>query len=350
MKPTGRAALRLGVLGAGLATLAFAILAAWRGVDEARAHLSRLDPLWFGAAVLAWTLSLWPQGQRWRCFLPGTARPGGPVMGGILWGTNVLHLLFPGPVSEAMAAWIVDRRWRSGLVEALGAAVLARLWALVLLGVLGVLGLLLGAPSGGTSARALAASLALGGLLAGLLGLVPGRLVGPLSRLHGGVGQRVAGWARSLAAVGAVPRGRWAEAAAWSLVNVGCLSVATWCGLRAAGLPVGFWPSAWAYVLVALATVAMIVSPGGLGPLDVFCVLAYPLVLGVTPSEALVGNVVLRLVQVVHMALGVPVLGWWIAREGSPEAAREAVAGALRPMTGTPGKGQEPGGDTRSGA
>jgi len=335
-----RAALRLGLAGAGLATLALAVLAAWRGIDETLALVSRLDPLWFAAAVLAWTLSLWPQGQRWRCFLPGTSRPSGPVLGGILWGTNVLHLLFPGPVSEAMAAWIVDRRWRSGLVEALGAAVLARLWALVLLGVLGTLGLLVGAPAGGSSSTAMAAALAGGGLLAGLLGLVPGRLVGPLSRLHGGFARRVASWARSLAAVGAVHPGRWAEAAAWSLVNVGFLSLATWCGLRAAGLPVAFWPSAWAYVLVALATIAMIVSPGGLGPLDVFCVLAYPLVLGITPAEALVGNVVLRLVQVVHMGLGVPVLGWWIAREGRPEAARAAVEGATRAV---PGMGQEGG-------
>lgn len=345
MRPTGRAALRLGVLGVGLAALAFAVLAAWRGIDEAMLHVSRLDVIWFSAAVAAWTLSLWPQGERWRCFLPGDPRPSGAVMGAILWGTNVLHLLFPGPVSEAMAAWIVDRRWRSGLVEALGAAVLARLWALVLLGVIGVL---LGA--GGTSSRALVAALGLGGVLVGLLGLVPGRLVGPLSRLNGDLARRVASWARSLAAVGAVPPRRWAAAAAWSLVNVACLSVATWCGLRAAGLPVALWPSAWAYVLVALATVAMIVSPGGLGPLDVFCVLVYPLVLGVTPAEALVGNVVLRLVQVVHMALGVPVLGWWIAREGGPEGAREAVAGALRPMTGTPGKGQEPGGNPHPGA
>ncbi len=350
MSPTGRAALRLGVLGAGIVMLAFAVIAAWRGIDEALAHVSRLDPLWFAAAVLAWTLSLWPQGERWRCFLPGATRPSGPVMAGILWGTNVLHLLFPGPVSEATAAWIVDRRWRSGLVEALGAAVLARLWALVLLGALGVLGLLVGAPAGGTSTRALAVTLAVGGVLAGLVGLVPGRLVGPLSQLHGGLGQRVSTWARSLAAVGAVPRRRWVEAAAWSLVNVACLSVATWCGLRAAGMPVAIWPSAWAYVLVALATIAMIVSPGGLGPLDVFCVLAYPLVLGVTPAEALVGNVVLRLVQVVHMGLGVPVLGWWIAREGSPEAARAAVEAALRPMTGTPGNRQEAGGDPATGA
>jgi uncharacterized membrane protein YbhN (UPF0104 family) len=223
-------------------------------------------------------------------------------------------------VGEVVAAWSVARDGGPPLAVAVASSFLARIVAVVVLGVVAlVLTPLVGAGAAEPSRVVLVGGLVLGAgaSLAALLCAWPeatSRLLArALRRLPRAdrLADRVVAAGAELAALGRLPPGAWAAAVGWSVVATFVQSLGSVAAFRAVGLAAGP-PTAtdlalvYTHVLNSLGFLAVMFVPAGVGAMEAIYV-AVLTGLGVcTAGEALVGTVVVRQVQ-----LGSIVLSLW---------------------------------------
>ncbi len=343
---------RLRVLAAaGLSLAAFAafgiaMLGFLEGAEAGR-RLFTISPGWLALALGAWSLSVAVQTLRLRALVPVSPRP--PFLG-FLWvvlGSNAVHLALPGPVAELGAAWALRQRYGVPMPTALAAALLARVLALAIFGLVtlalwplvadrvpalldGVLGPL---------------AVATGFLGLGLVGVLsqPVRVArvaaAAVDRLvaFGGVGgrgrrfaERLRWWARCFTAVGEVPLHRWAEAAGWSLANLAVLTGSSLLTLRAVGIDAEVLGTLFMQAITAVASVAGLLVPGGLGAVEVVVVALFPMVAAGSTADAVFAALALRGVHLAALVLGIPAMSWLIATLPDDADARTAtLTGAL---------------------
>jgi hypothetical protein len=287
-------------------------------------------------ATLVWTLALYCQGARWRALLPFDPRPPSWYLSLVVGGTNVTHLAMPGPFAEIAAAWFVGHRAGESARACLAATLVGRLLALfVLATVVLCVGSVRYVGAAFEPWLVVAAWVAIvGGLTAGLAIYLPGPVLGLVARIFGAfpaaavrrVAEQLSAFSVSFLQVQL--HARWAVAAAWSLTNVGCLSLATAIGFASVGVEIAPLDVVFLHAMLSLATLVMIVVPAGVGAVDALGA-AILVSLGVcTVPEAAVAMVSLRWMQLASMGLGLPAMAW-IFRE-----IRRADAGQNRPQTG----------------
>ncbi len=270
-------AIRRGVR-SGLYTLGALTLAMWvahaSGVDAGAverlavsAHPGRLLAAW--ALLMSGSLFM---AFRWRALMP--VREGVrvlPLASYIVSGTLLSHAL-PGPVGEFFAAAMAARRFGMTAETALAANAYGRLVGLAMSGtVAGVLFLAADMPVtaqvrtwiGLTTGCILVAAVGIAVLATqpALLRRVADATLGRFTRLAP-LHARVVGLVESLAAVGRLPRTRWLEACAWSLVGHAGAIVGT--GMAADALGVAPDPAglAFTYTVTTAGAVLLFAFPG----------------------------------------------------------------------------------------
>jgi hypothetical protein len=344
--PRLRALLAAGMSLVGFAVVGFAIL---RFLDGARAaeRLRSISPGWMALALLAWCLSIGVQTLRLRALVPASPRPPLTGFAFIVLGSNAVHLALPGPVAELGAAWALRQRYGVPMPSALAAALLARVLALAIFGIVTLalwplvadrlpenVAMAVTPLAGATGLLSLGLfvllmrPVAVAGLAAGFadrLAAVP-----PLARHADRLGSRLRWWARCFAAVGELPLSRWLEAAALSVVNLLVLTGSALLTLRAVGFDAAPLGTLFMQALTAVASVAGLFVPGGLGAVEVLVVLLFPLYAAGTTSDAVFAALALRSVHLVTLLLGIPAMSWLIATLPDDPAERElALAGTL---------------------
>lgn len=332
---------------AALAGFGFAALRMLDGVD-ASARLWELSPGWLAAALAAWSLSVVVQALRLRALVP--VRPSPPVAGfvAVVLGSNAVHLALPGPIAELGAAWALRQRYGVPMPSALAAALLARVLALAIFGVvtLAMWPLVATRVPAGLSAALGPLALVTGLAGFGLLGVLarPVQVVVLAARLAerlGGVpvlarhaarfGDRLRWWARCFAAVGGVPMGRWLQAAGLSVVNLAVLTGSALLTLRALGIDADPLGTTFMQALTAVASVAGLLVPGGLGAVEVLVVLLFPLYAVGSTADAVVAALLLRAVHLTTLVFGIPAMSWLVATLPADAHARTlAMSDALK--------------------
>jgi hypothetical protein len=337
----GRAArvlLHVVLVGGGVTAVAFALLANWEGVGAAGGRLSELQPGWLLAAGVVWTSALWLQALRWRALMPPPWRPDNGRLGWIMCGANVLHLALPGAVADLVSALVVRRVQEVPVAVGLASGFMARLVALGVLGgtSIALYPLVAARLPAGLGRQVGVGTLLLGGVAVavGVLARRPDLLVrgatwaaSLLGRRGERLAARAAWWARCFAQVGTLPGRHWAESTAWGLLNVGVLSVATWLSLRSIGVTADLLGVVYLCAVLATASVAALVFPSGLGPVDALAVLLLTPLASVPVPDAVLGAAALRWAQLLSMLLSLPPMLWVLAR--LPEGVREAVEAEL---------------------
>lgn len=309
----------------------FAALAALEGVASAGDRFAATDWRWIAAGSALWTVALAVQAERWRPLIPAEGiGPGELAL--VVIGTNVLNITLPGPAGEVAAAWYLRRRWGVPVAVGLASAILARLLALGLLGVL-ALGLGWLAPgAAGPLRTTLVLVLAAVGLGFGLVARWPRRVLGTAARLPmpGRVRARVAGMGEALGALEGLDARRWARAVGWAVVNVGVL----WAGVHTGFWAVGADPDPVAllltHVLASLGVVVAVMVPGGFGAVEAIWVGMHQ-TLGVTVEDAVIGAVALRWIQLGSIVISALPLAWVARRIDLGAAAAPPVDDAAPP-------------------
>ncbi len=345
-RPRLRALVAAGMSLLGFAVVGYAILRFLEGAAVAE-RLRTISPGWLLLALLAWSLSIGVQTLRLRALVPASPRP--PLSGFalVILGSNAVHLALPGPVAELGAAWALRQRYGVPMPSALAAALLARVLALAIFGLatLGLWPLVADRLPPSVSSAVWPLAISTGLLGAGLLGLLarPSAVAAfaagladrlgrspPLARYAERLGSRLRWWARCFAAVGELPLSRWAEAAALSVLNLLVLTGSALLTFRALGLDAALLGTLFMQALTAVASVAGLLVPGGLGAVEVLVVLLFPLYAEGTTADAVFAALALRSVHLVTLVIGIPAMSWLIATlPDDPVERDEALAGAL---------------------
>lgn len=328
------------------AVVGFAIL---RFLDGAKAadRLRAISPGWMALALLTWSLSIGVQTLRLRALVPVSPRPPLSGFAFVILGSNAIHLALPGPVAELGAAWALRQRYGVPMPTALAAALLARVLALAIFGIvtLALWPLVADRLPEHVAMAVTPLAIATGLLGSGLVVLLmrPAAAAGlaarfadrfaalPLLSRHAErIGGRLRWWARCVAAVGELPLSRWAEAAALSLMNLLVLTASALLTLRAVGFAADPLGTLFMQALTAVASVAGLLVPGGLGAVEVLVVLLFPLYAEGTTADAVFAALALRSVHLATLVLGIPAMSWLIATLPDDPAERElALADAL---------------------
>ncbi len=332
---------------AGFGAVGFAVLGMLEGGEAAGRRLVELSPGWMGLALLVWSLSFVAQELRLRALVPVHPRPPAAGFVWVVMGSNAVHLALPGPVAELGAAWALRQQYGVPMPAALAAALLARVLALAVFGVVALALWPIVADDLPSRVAAAVTPLAVGtGLLsAAIFGFlrwplhgvrVAGALIARLSQwpLIGRMLQRIAPrirwWARCFAAVGRVPIRSWLEAGLFSLVNLLVLTLSAGLTLRAAGIDSSFLGMLFIQATTAVVSVAGLLVPGGLGAVEMLFVLLFPLCADGGAADAVFAAIALRCVHLTNLLLGVPALSWLVATlPGEPARAAITLADAL---------------------
>lgn len=304
----------------GLLTLGAVALAMWvahaSGIDAgaverlaATARPGRLLGAW--ALLMSGTVLM---AFRWRALMPVRDHVRiVPLTTFLVSGTLLNHAL-PGPVGEFFAAAMAGRRYGMSTETALAANAYGRLVGLAMAGtVAGALFLVADMPVpagvhawvGAVTACILVAAVGVAvlatrpSLLRRLAGATSGR-IRVLAPLHG----RVLGLVDSLSTVGRLPRGRWMEACAWSLL--GHASAITGTGLAADAL--GAAPDvaglAFTYTVTTAGAVLLFAFPGTQVGWEAMLVTLLVATAGLPLPVALGVAVVVRVQQIATVLLG----------------------------------------------
>ncbi len=287
---------------------------------------------WLGLATLCVLLGTASHGPRMRPLMPppdaGGTQPGIGALGSLYVAASVLNLSFPGPAGEIAAALVLGRTHRLKPAAVLAASLHARFVALLVAAVitLGALPFLSIPPEVRPIAWAGAGALGLGGLALGGLSFRPAllrgvsahvngalarALPGPLGRLFGKLDRQVVQFAESLAAVPRQGVGAYASAAAWSFGSLCTSFTAILCAAAAFGLSPGWLGTFVTLCLTLIAAIALILLPGGLGTFDLTLVGMLVASAGLTPDEAALVLLGVRIAQVASVGLaGLVFLGW----------------------------------------
>lgn len=335
----------------------WAAVAGMGGREALAQNLSRVSVPWLLGSLAVMMVALMFSGPRLTTLLPPAEgrwrRPGGLAVGSLLMGVSVLNLSLPGPAGEVVAAMTLKRVYGVPVATALATGLHARfaglamggLMLLVLLpfvevppeiaqglwllgGLLGVAGAAAGAVSFRPGLLVTAARLGPRALAA----IAPQRLEAPLAR----VATMLEGMARDLAAGAVLRPVAWLRAAAWSVAAhlVFAIAVAG-CG-KAVGVEVVPMAAVVGQCASVVASVALIMVPGGLGAWDVAFGGVLVLAGGLSTEDAALVLLAVRLCQVVGMLpSSLFFLGW----------SRHLLTGAARVAAGdtgaTSGRGQD---------
>ncbi len=309
-------------IGAGIAGLG--------GTAAFQATLRGLRPAWLGAAVGCMLAGLLMAGPRFLALLPpGLPRRPGPLAAGtLLVASTVLNLSFPGPAGELAIAAAMQRRYGIPAPTALATSLHGRFSGL---GASGALVLLLlpwvAVPDHlWTLLWALAGLLGIAGVGAGTVALFPralgrvgralpaalaartrGRLSALLSRAAAGIDTL----ALQLSEGVRVGPGRWLRALGWSVLSHGCFAVAVICAGAATGTAIAPLPALLAHTASVVASIALVVLPGGLGAWDATFGGVLVMAGGLDWPAAGLVMVAVRVTQVLGLfASGAAFLGW----------------------------------------
>lgn len=299
------------------------LAAAW--LDPERAAGVELGFGWVALAAVGWTAALPFQALRWRALLPAPR----PPAGGTSWlvtGANLLNIALPGPTGEVAAAWVLHRRWGVPLATAVYTSLLARVLALVTLGLLALAGwpavmsgeaaagwLQVGALAVGAGGAALGVLLVAPALVARAVEVVAGALP---ERPRAALRSRARWWSENARSLAPTTAGPWLAAAGWSAVASLVQGGATLAAFHGAGVSPAVIPLLYTHLLASLASVAALVLPGGIGALESVYVAVLPEIGGVPVLAAALGVLAVRQAQLGSMLLSLPAL-LWLAREAS---------------------------------
>jgi uncharacterized membrane protein YbhN (UPF0104 family) len=298
----------------GIALTGTALLAALEGFEATGHRLETLNGLALFGSWAIWACTVIPQGQRWSALLPSPQAPGPWRLSGVLMGSNLLNLALPGPVGELGAAWFLRRRYGVPLALALASTLLGRVLALLVFVTVTLLCWpFLSVPE--TTARwlqPLCLLLFLGGLALLPLLIAPQWLLHTLSRVLSALpfGQRflprIRWWLDCFSQLGHLGPRRWLRALGWSLVNTLLLGCSGYLCFSASGASVSLLGSVFIQSLTAVASVAAILIPSGLGAVDITFVGAFPAIAQGNLGDAVLCATTLRLIQIATLFCGVP--------------------------------------------
>jgi uncharacterized membrane protein YbhN (UPF0104 family) len=285
-----RVLLRAGLAGLVLLVVSVAVGAAIAGLGGPAAFaqtLSRLRPGWLAAAVVAMLAGLSMAGPRFLALLPRQVeeRPSPAAAATLMVASTVLNLSFPGPAGELAIATALRRRYGIPVPLALGASLQGRFSGLGASGllVLLVLPVVEVPPELVPMLWALAGLLGLAGAAAGAVALRPQWLARAGRALPAALAARIGGRAGALLerlAVGIdtvaaqlaegvrVGPGGLLRALGWSLASHLCFAVAVLCAAAATGATVAPLPALLAHAASVVASIALVILPGGLGAWD----------------------------------------------------------------------------------
>lgn len=285
------------------------------------------DARWLAVALVLMVVSLGLAGPRFCALLPPEGpRPPALEMATLQLASTVLNLSFPGPAGELAAAAAVNRRHGLPVTAALASSVHGRLTGLAAAGVLTLAAIPL-QPNAGDRRLAMAAAGAVGlvGLAVGLLSAWPELFlwVGgfprwllrgappPVARAGDRLSLAVERLGEALvtgARLGPVP---WLRALGWSLGAHALLAVAVVVCGRAVGVDVPLPVAVLAHAASVVASVALVVLPGGLGAFDAVFLGVLTLAGGLATWQAGLVLAAVRGVQLAGMAVaGVAFMAW----------------------------------------
>ncbi|MEN9785383.1 MAG: hypothetical protein RLZZ299_647 [Pseudomonadota bacterium] len=323
-------AVRRGVR-SGLFTLGAMTLAMWvahaSGIDAgaverltATARPGRLFGAW--ALLMSGTVLM---AFRWRALMPVRDHVRILPLATFLVSGTLLNHALPGPVGEFFAAAMAGRRYGMTAETALAANAYGRLVGLAMAGVVaGVLFLAADMPVpatvrtwvGAVTACILVVAIGVAVLATrpSLLRRVSGATLGRfhvLAPLH----TRVLGLVESLAVVGTLPRGRWLEACAWSLLGHTSAIVGTGMAAEALGGspdPAGL---AFTYTVTTAGAVLLFAFPGTQVGWEAMLTTLLVATAGLSLPVALGVALVIRTQQIATVLLGAVVLPQTARRE-----------------------------------
>jgi len=311
--------------------------------------LADVDWGWLALAtgcVLAGTAS---HGPRMRPLLPdspGATRPGTAALGSLYVAASVLNLSFPGPAGELAAAVVLGRTHGQRPTTVLAASLHARFVALLVAALITLAALpVLDIPAEVRPiAWAGAGGLGLGGLVLGGLSFKPEvlrglsdrinaplaeRLPGPLGRGFGKVHLQVEQLADSLVAVPRQGVGAYLSAAAWSVGSLLTSFTAILCAAQAFGLSPEWLGTFVTLCLTLIAAIALILLPGGLGSFDLTLVGMLVAAAGLTPEEAGLVLLGVRVAQVASVGLAAVVFLYWARQLLDADVVEQMESGVL---------------------
>ncbi|MDP6933376.1 MAG: lysylphosphatidylglycerol synthase transmembrane domain-containing protein [Myxococcota bacterium] len=290
----------------------------------------RLSAPWLAMAVLAYLAGNFLAGPRFLVLL--THRPrrplGGATVGSLLLAVSVLNLSFPGPAGELAAVIVLQRRYGipagAGLATALSSRFVGLFTSALIVGAtLPFLSLTEGmAPLLVTVALVLGSA----GLAIALLALRPTWIAAVSDATAGAVSRRWSGrigrsmgqlhelmvqFADHMSQMTRIPPHRWLLAVAWSLalqaVLFGCTMSTAW----AVGTHPEHLGAFFTQNLSALASLAMVVLPGGFGAFDLTFAGSLAASADLDAAQAGLVLVNMRLVHVLGLACcGLLFLSW----------------------------------------
>jgi uncharacterized membrane protein YbhN (UPF0104 family) len=333
MSAKRRVLLRAGLAGLGVLVVSLAVGAAIAGLGGPAAFaqtVAKLRPVWLGAAVVAMLAGLSMAGPRFLALLPARIeqRPGPAAAATLMVASTVLNLSFPGPAGELAIATALRRRYGIPVPIALGASLQGRfsglgasgllvllvlpvvevppelvpmLWALA--GLLGVAG----AAAGAVALRPqwlARVGRALPAALAERLGGRPGALLGRIAAGIDTVADQLAEGVR-------VGPGALLRALGWSVASHLSFAVAVLCATAATGASVAPLPALLAHAASVVASIALVILPGGLGAWDATFAGVLVMAGGLSLEAAGLVVVAVRITQSLGLfASGAAFLGW----------------------------------------
>ncbi len=313
------------------------------GPDAMATRLAAMQPAWLAAAGASMVCGLMLAGPRFLALLPhgDWRRPGALATGSLLVASTVLNLSFPGPAGELAIATALNRRYGVPTATALASSLHGRFSGL---GASGLLVLLL-LPLVDVPDQLVPMLWGLGGLLGvaglgvGLIALRPRllsrifaaaprtlarHLPGRLGVLMGKLADGVDKIAHDLAVGARVGMGPWLQALGWSLLSHACFGAGVILSGLAVGLHLPVLPALVAHAASVVASVALIVMPGGLGAWDATFGGVLVMAAHLTWEQAALVIVAVRITQTLGLlASGAAFLGWSGALlAGRPDAQR----------------------------
>jgi hypothetical protein len=294
--------------------------------SEAQQLLDRVNPASLVAGAVLMSCGPLCLAARWRALFPPNVRaPLAPLTTLLLVGT-LLNYALPGPVGEFVAAALAARRFGLTAEAAFAAGLLARFVGLGLAGSFALLLLLSGAvplpPDYATWMKAATGLVACSAVVLAVLGAWP-RVLHRLSeltvarfRLLAGLHRSIGRFAEALHALGSIGAGAWLRAITWAAAGHLCVMGGVWIGGVGVGDPPG-WPGlVFTYAASTAGAVMLFAFPGAQVGWDAMFASLLATTAGVKVATAAALTLLIRLQQLLLVALGAVALATWL-RNGS---------------------------------